>query len=460
MTPAEDQALVEALSEAARRVAAVDGDGQPPPGAWHRLEARRQARPRRWMRLWAAAATLGALAIVGVGWRVWRAGATGALTYAVAGGTIEESGYVRGGAHDSARLDFSDGTRVNLGPGAKLSVAATGAHGARLRLQDGTAHFEVVHRPHAAWTVEAGPYSIEVTGTVFDVHWSGGDEIAEVRLRAGSVRVSGPLLAERATLRPGQSLIARLAAHEVRIESEAARRPSDEGRPPGDTPPAVASPPAAPAPPVGPVLADPGSERAAVDQPAGEQAARERAATGGPTRAKKRGARRLASATPAPPPEAWTPAGWTARVAAGDTKAILSEAEAHGLDAVLDQADSPALTALADAARYDGRPGLAARVLAVQRRRFPGTPAAANAAFFLGRLADDGGAPVEALDWYRRYLAEQPRGPYASEALGRAMLGVARVSGQASARKLAEEYLARFPNGTYLLHARQILANP
>ena len=60
----------------------------------------------------------------------------------------------------------------------------------------------------------------------------------------------------------------------------------------------------------------------------------------------------------------------------------------------------------------------------------------------------------------RRDLAEESRGPYASEALGRVMLGVARVSGRAAARELAQEYLERFPNGTYLLHARQILAAP
>ena len=99
-------------------------------------------------------------------------------------------------------------------------------------------------------------------------------------------------------------------------------------------------------------------------------------------------------------------------------------------------------------------------MLLTERRRFPDTPAAGSAAFFLGRLADDQGKPTEALDWYRRYLSEEPRGAYASEALGRAMLGVARVSGRASARELAEEYLQRFPNGTYLLHARQILSAP
>jgi hypothetical protein len=177
----------------------------------------------------------------------------------------------------------------------------------------------------------------------------------------------------------------------------------------------------------------------------------------------KKRIRRLASRdTPAVPaaPVPWAPRDWTARVASGDASAVVAEAEAHGVDAVLEDADAPALVALADAARYDGRRDLAARVLLAERRRFAGTLAAGNAAFFLGRLADDQGKPTEALDWYRRYLTEQSRGAYASEALGRVMLGVARVSGRAAARELAEEYLDRFPNGTYLLHARQILSAP
>jgi hypothetical protein len=96
-------------------------------------------------------------------------------------------------------------------------------------------------------------------------------------------------------------------------------------------------------------------------------------------------------------------------------------------------------------------------VLRAQRTRFPGTPAAGAAAFFLGRLADDRGAPAEGLDWYRRYLSDEPSGPYAAEALGREMIGVAQVRGRPEARALAVEYLRRFPEGTYLLHAQAIL---
>jgi TolA-binding protein len=156
----------------------------------------------------------------------------------------------------------------------------------------------------------------------------------------------------------------------------------------------------------------------------------------------------------------WAPQRWSARVSTGDSKGVVAEAVAHGIDAAVADADAPALVALADAARYAGRTYLAERVLRAQRTRFPGTPAAGAAAFFLGRLADDRGAAADGLDWYRRYLTEEPQGAYAAEALGREMIGVARLSGRPAARALALEYLRRFPDGTYLLHARAILQSP
>src|SRR6185437_2477421 len=244
----DDEALIAALSEAARRVAKAEAAGEPAPGAWHRLEARRarqrggQRDGRRWSArvalVAAACAVVGAGTIAGLRLRSGRA-----LTYDVGGGAIAESGYIRG-AHDrAAAVRFSDGTRIDLGAGARMSVAAPGPHGARLRLEEGEAHFAVMHLPHAAWTVEAGPYTVEVIGTVFDVRWSSAEEVVEVRLQTGAVRVSGPLLAEHATLRSGQHLTARLATRELRIDENAAApaAPPLTVPPPGRTPHAPAA---------------------------------------------------------------------------------------------------------------------------------------------------------------------------------------------------------------------------
>ena len=432
----DDETLVAALSDIARETASAERTHEPGPGAWHRLQQRRThgsgARFRRWLLGLGTAAAVAAAIVLAIGLRSGRA-----LTYEVGGGAIEEGGYIRGPRDAWAPVQFSDGTRIELQAGARLSVAASGAHGARLRLDEGQARFVVKHLPKAAWTVEAGPYVVDVTGTVFDVRWSSVEEVAEVRLHAGSVRVSGPLLTDHVTLRPGQHLTAHLTARELRLDETGAGAP-------------VAAPP--------PPHAEPASVPAALPVPAAQPP---QTSTASPPPERPHAAKPHPRATAlAAPASTWDPAGWSSRVSAGDARGVVAEASARGIDRVLAEADGPTLAALADAARYTGRADLAVRALQAERDRFAGTSAAGTAAFFLGRLADDRGAPGEGLTWYRRYLDEAPHGSYAAEALGREMLGVAQISGRPAARALAREYLRRFPDGTYLLNARSILEGP
>jgi ferric-dicitrate binding protein FerR (iron transport regulator) len=207
--------LLSVLSEAARLTAIDEAGPGPTPVVWHRLQAER-ARPvrRRPARLVFVAAGLAAAAGLLVTVQLSRRPRP--ITYAIAPGTVEPSapaaeqdGYIRGVGPTGTEVRFSDGTRVAVAHGGRLSVLSRASDGARLRVEDGEAHFEVVHKPRAAWTVEAGPFVVYVTGTSFDVRWSGADETVEVRLRSGSVRVGGPFIAERVTLRPGQRLTAR-----------------------------------------------------------------------------------------------------------------------------------------------------------------------------------------------------------------------------------------------------------
>jgi len=163
---------------------------------------------------------------------------------------------------------------------------------------------------------------------------------------------------------------------------------------------------------------------------------------------------KLSSAAPR-----WRARNWSARVAAGDADAVVADAEAVGLDATMHQADAGDLAALADAARYAGRPELAEQAFTATRHRFSGSSRAHAAAFLLGRMADDRGDTAGGLRWYRTYLAEAPAGPYAAEALGRQMLTVKRSQGREAALPIAQEYLGRFPNGTYLLEARALIDN-
>ena len=85
---------------------------------------------------------------------------------------------------------------------------------------------------------------------------------------------------------------------------------------------------------------------------------------------------------------------------------------------------------------------------------------ATDAGLLLGRLAETEHADGEALRWFDTYLAEAPSGAHASEALGRKMAVVRHSGNTAAARAVAEEYLARYPNGTYSSAARAISNNP
>jgi len=129
--------------------------------------------------------------------------------------------------------------------------------------------------------------------------------------------------------------------------------------------------------------------------------------------------------------------------------------------ATLESASSDDLLALADAARYRRRTDLARDALLAERRRFPGSPHALDAAFLLGRVeeASDQGL-ARAIQWYDEYLMRAPTGTYASEALGRKMTLTGKVGGTSRARPIAEEYLRRFPAGTYAGPARAIVGAP
>jgi hypothetical protein len=116
--------------------------------------------------------------------------------------------------------------------------------------------------------------------------------------------------------------------------------------------------------------------------------------------------------------------GWVEAVAAGRWDRVLAEVDRAGVKQTLAHASSEDLLALADAARYRRRTGLARAALLAERDRFPGSPSALDAAFLLGRLEESRQGEIgEAVRWYDTYLAGAPAGTYASEALGRKMHG-------------------------------------
>jgi len=386
--------------------------------------------PRRTSRrgVWLAAALVAVIGAAATLFVVFRPAPD--LAYRIESASNDDSGYVQalaGGPRAVAH--FSDGTDVAIAPGGRARIVDVTAHGARLALEQGRATLHVVHLPGARWSVDAGPFSIAVTGTVFDADWSGEGGVLQVDLRVGSVVVAGPLSPGGIGLHAGQRLIANLQEKKLRIEP--LPLPLDGSLASASASSAPVSPAAnPPAPSVdAPALASDAANDAPAETAIGD-------------------ANGFAGTT------------WSKRVASGDFASVLAEAKSRGLPTTLARGKLSDLVALGDAARYTGNLGIARRALEAQRSRFAATTDAKAAAFYLGRLAEDRGSLGEAIRYYDAYLSEAPRGSFAAEASGRKMLATRRASGDGAAQALAEAYLARFPKGPYANVARELAPPP
>lgn len=394
------------------------------------------ARGRRWSgrpRARWVLAGVGALASAAALWLVLvRGGARAAevIAFHAEAGEILDGGYLRSYGGDGMSLRFSEGTVVAFLPGARGRLRDVDALGARLAVEQGQARIVVAERPGAHWLIDAGPFVITVKGTIFTVAWDVKTEQLDLRMEEGVVEVTGPILENLITVRGGQRLAINLPRKEVVLHDLAE--------------PVVAAvvPPAEVPQPVRPAAAAPA---AAAPKPASRNVG------GAESPAVRRSAR-------AHPPGSF---GWAALLAAGDVDTILGDLERVGVKRSLGEASSDDLSALADAARYRRQEDLARQALLAQRSRFAGTSRACDAAFLLGRLEESHeGRGLKALEWYDQYLEGAPTGAYASEALGRKMMATQKLMGSAAARVVAQQYLARFPTGSYAGAARALRQAP
>jgi len=393
--------------------------GQLSPGEQARgrdlLRARLAQRRRRivWSLALSTATAVGFAAVL-LGPRVLHRGDGPPLAYQVEGGALASDGRIEAGTGLEPALHFADGTVIALARGTHGRLAGVDGRGAHVAISDGTASVNVVPKPRARWTVDAGPFVIHVHGTVFTAAWNEATSRLDVKLERGSISVEGPVTGGPIAMRAGQRLTVAMRQSRVLL-----RAIDDRASDLAESDTTLAAPGVEVAPP--PALAAPAP----------------------------------AEAAPAPAPvkaaahAAHVARSWPSALAAGDFAAIVEEA-ARDLPRALRAASSDDLAALADAARYQRRDDLARRALEAQRRRFHGSPRAADAAFFLGRLDEnDGAGLVHALRWYDRYLGEAPSGSYAAEALGRKMVAMRDLYGVTTARTVADEYVRRFPHGSY-----------
>jgi hypothetical protein len=238
----------------------------------------------------------------------------------------------------------------------------------------------------------------------------------------GSVEVSGPLSDGELALRAGQQLDVRVRERETLIRDRDGLRqdPPAEMPTPSPIPPSASSP----------------------------------AVTGGAALARAGATLRPPTNTGAASPD------WAAMLANGEFEAIVRQAERRGIDDCIATANSSEIATLADAARYSRHDDIARQALLAERARFPASSAARDAAFLLGRLEETLKNPTAGIDWYDRYVRENPGGTYGSEAMGRKMMLIEQVAGAPQARAAATDYLSHFPDGPYSAKARALTRVP
>ena len=294
-------------------------------------------------------------------------------------------------------MTFSDGTSVLLRGNTRARVAQLSAEGAVLAVERGEVTVDVVPKNDARWRFEVGPFDVRVTGTQFDVGWDPHRQVFTLEMHHGSVVLEGP------TLGSGRSVV---AGQRLQIDvggTAAAVVPSASAVPPPPSASASASASSASAPDSTPSI---------------------------------------------PSTEAASPS-WRALATEGKYAEALTAAEAAGFSGLLQSGSVADLTRLADIARLGGASARAREAYLAIRERFPGTPAAAVAAFALGRMSGSA-------KWMRVYLQEAPQGSLAREALGR-VLEAEHQAKSPQAEATAQQYLARYPGGPHSKLARSVL---
>ena len=137
------------------------------------------------------------------------------IAYRLEGGALAADGRIEASADIEPALRFADGTVIALARGTKGRLASVDGRGAHVAIADGTASVNVVPKPHARWRVDAGPFVINVHGTVFSAAWNESTGRLDVKLERGSVSVEGPVTGGPIAMRAGQRLT--VAMHQSRV---------------------------------------------------------------------------------------------------------------------------------------------------------------------------------------------------------------------------------------------------
>lgn len=289
---------------------------------------------------------------------------------------------------------LSDGSRIELGAGARLEVLENSGSAFTTRLARGRITCDVVPGGPRRWTIETPLATVEVVGTKFTVERT--DAGVRVDVERGVVLVRGERVPERVQrLGAGQSLD---------------------------------------------ILADAAAAPTATTSAAAPPSASTLAASSSPP----------SSAIPPPPASSATPdRPWEPLAKRGNYKEAWSELGEGGLRTETARAATGAeLLTLADVARLSGHPREAVAPLQKAAAAPGGGREAAIASFTLGRVQlDDLGDAGRAAEAFDRAVALGLPDSLLEDALARRVEARAKAGDEAGAARARADYVARFPDG-------------
>ena len=324
---------------------------------------------------------------------------------------------------ETKQVRFSDSSVIELRPYTTLRVSVLESGTVVARLVQGALEADVHHQERTDYRFQAGDYEVKVVGTSFDLAFEPQPSRFDLDLHEGRVIVADGAGQTR-VLQAGQALHLPTETHTASTEPSADQAAALRS---ASVPQHLSSAQEWSA------QGNSAQGNSAQGNSAQEWSAQGTATHGAPSY------RELASK--------------------GQFQTIVASARRSGVDRVLASKSPAELHELAQAARYTGQVALSEKVFSHLATQHARSTEGRSAAFFRGRLAEDGGRFQQAQQHYRTYLA-QGGGTYAAEALGRELTLVQKLKGPAAARPLASEYLRRFPRGAYRDLAQSLAQSP
>ncbi len=324
--------------------------------------------------------------------------------------------WLRTKADERCRIRFSDGSGIEIKERTETRIVEADTKRVIVDLNGGGMYFHVSQDRGNQWTVRAGPFQVFVVGTRFTVHWDANSSAFRVDVAKGNVRVMGPgISADGVSVTAGNILKGNAETGVIAFGPDEKLRNAEVTVRRNETP-------------------------------------------GGVQKDTVETTESLSSSAPRPEPSEAQVQNWKRLSAAGKYREAFRAADESGWRALGRTIPEKELWLLANTARYAEKSDAARSLFALYRSRFSKNPKSHTAAYLAGLTAAlEPGGEEEAVTWLETYLREGPKEASDEEVRGRLMHLLVEVGRTADARRLAADYLRRYPGGPFTERAQRLL---